>query len=500
MPGVLEKIYNNINSLTTRSKTYDRTSTSKNSRKSTKKSTRKSLDSKKVAATRKIQTFMKKYRPKIRARFLNHICSDSGVCITFGKEIETIKKHFNGFNKFDYVSKIKRIGKESENGFVNEITYENAGYKSYAILKSAMEPDSDNLYFEYLVGNYVNKLNLQFPCFLETYGCFLYSNEAQWKNMINPPANVDLKKILKPFPEPTYAMSCKKSKHISLLIQHINGADSLDDMTKTSSFNDNELLYSLFQIYMALSCVADTFTHFDLHTGNVLVYAPVSNKYIEYHYHTKDGEEIAFKSKYMTKIIDYGRSFFEDNSQEKNGSSKNIVDNVCKSNDCAEILYNKETRKYDKHYCGVLSGYSWMNKPSDMKESYYISSSIRNMSHDLRTLYILKQRFTRYKKLLQQDSLRNLLHKVNYCQELYQDDDCFGTIENTDSGLPGKINNVIDAHDALLELVKDPYFVHENEDNYIRYEKLGDLHVYYDGSPMEFVEYVANKKTDDVSP
>lgn len=134
------------------------------------------------------------------------------------------------------------------------------------------------------------------------------------------------KKIMHPFPENGFGTSCKDSKHIALLIQHINSAHSLHDMTNYSRFNNNELVYTLFQIYMTLSCVAEKYTHFDLHTNNILIYEPVKNKYIEYHYHTKDGE-VSFKSKYITKIIDYGRCFFRDN-HTKTGSSKNNGENM----------------------------------------------------------------------------------------------------------------------------------------------------------------------------
>jgi hypothetical protein len=422
------------------------------------------------------------------------------VCITFGKEIDTIKDHFNGFTKFNYVSKIKRIGKESTNGFINEITYEHRGYKSHAILKSAMEKDADNLYFEYLVGKYINKLNRRFPCFLETYGCFVYNSEDEWRSMMTPNTNMDLKKIMSPFPENGFGTSCKKSKHIALLIQHINSARSLHDMTNFSRFNDHELLYALFQIYMTLSCLADKYTHFDLHTDNILVYEPVKNKYIEYHYHTKDGE-VSFKSKYITKIIDYGRCFFKDN-HTKTGSSKTIMKNICESKDCQERIFDKDTRTYEMYDCGNSSGYTWMNMPyNHLASSYYISSSVRNMSHDLRALYLLQSKFKKYKKSLHRESLMDVLNKVNYCQKLYDPDDCFGTIENTKSGLPKKINNVIDAHDALLELVKDQIFIHENEENYSYYEKLGDLHVHYDGRPMLFESSASfSKNIGDLSP
>lgn len=492
----LQSIMNNISFITTRKKTYYNSNDSK-----TKKSRTSSKSSKQRAATKKIQTFMKTFRHKIRARFLNHICSDSGVCITFGKEIDTIKKHFNGFVDFDYVSKIKRLGEPSENGFINEITYEHKGYRSHAILKSMMREDSDNLYYEYLVGmHYVNKLNLVYPCFLETYGCYIYKNDSAWQTMMSN-RNTNLKKSLEYFPEKNpFNTSCKESQYISILIQHIDGAKGLRSMLSYRDFNNNDLVYILFQVYMALSCVADTFTHFDLHTDNILVYQPSAGKYIEYHYH--DGnKEYTFKSKYIAKIIDYGRSHFKNDDKDKyTGSSKIIMDNVCRSKDC--IIKNK----HEIFDCGNLQGYAWMNKPADndeLKNSYYISSSIRNMSHDLRTMYILKGFFNKRENRgkLELDSLKEILDKVQYCKSLHSGDDCYGTIENTKSGLPNKINNVKDAHNALLGLVKDPNYITENNDEYNNLYKLGDLHVYYDGRPMEFIELKPSSKgSEDSSP
>jgi hypothetical protein len=316
---------------------------------------------------------------------------------------------------------------------------------------------------------------------------------------------MDLKKIMSPFPDNAFGTSCKKSKHIALLIQHINNAYSLHDATNSRFFNNNELVYALFQIYMTLSCVANDYTHFDLHTNNILIYEPVQNKYIEYHYHITEDDEVSFKSKYITKIIDYGRCFFEDNLTDTTGSSKNIMEKICESKDCEETVKNKDTKKTETYDCGILSGYEWMNMPYNKnhhKSSYYISSSLRNMSHDLIALHLLKAKFNEYAKLninlLNQGSLMDLLNKVNYCEPDYIPGDCFGTIENTKSGLPENINNVIDAHDALLKLVKDQTFIDKNQQNYSYYEKLGDLDVYYDGRSMQFKSF--SQESADSSP
>ena len=470
-------------------------SSKKSSKKSIKnsidsKKSKRSKDSKKSASTRKIQTFMKTYRPKIRAKFLNAICSDSGVCITFGNEIKRIKDHFNGFNKFDYVTKIKRIGKPSANGFVNEITYENAGYKAHAILKSSTQEKSDNLYYEYLVGQYINKLNLIYPCFLETYGCFVYKNEDEWKNMMEN-KTTDVKNILKPLPKMAFKESCEKSKYLSILTQHINASKTLKDMIY--EYNDDdyfmniEMVYIFYQIYMALSCVATTFTHYDLHMSNVLVCEPVEGKYIEYHYH-KDHEEITFKSNYIVKIIDYGRSFFKDNDTET-GSSQNIMKNICKTEECT-IQKPNDKNELKTYNCGVLQGYTWI-KERDIKELFernYLYGYVNNISYDLRLMCAGVNKYIYYGIV---NSFSRLLDKVVY-DEKTMDDGCSGTIENKESGLPRNINNIFDAHDELLKLVKDPFFKSQNN-SFKHGSKLGDLHVYYDGRPMKFEPAISSK-------
>ena len=71
-----------------------------------------------------IQQFMKKTTHKRRARFLSAVCSDSGLCYALGKYRAEIYKFFNGFVRFDYVSKpIVAIGEQSANGFVKSIQY-----------------------------------------------------------------------------------------------------------------------------------------------------------------------------------------------------------------------------------------------------------------------------------------------------------------------------------------------------------------------------------------
>ena len=103
----------------------------------------------------------------------NIICSENTTCLAYDDVVDQVKKLFDGFVKFNFARKvIKRIGSPSVNGFVFEIKNQSRGYTAYSVLKSAQEPASDNLMYEYNVGLYVNKINKIYPCFLETYGLF----------------------------------------------------------------------------------------------------------------------------------------------------------------------------------------------------------------------------------------------------------------------------------------------------------------------------------------
>jgi hypothetical protein len=73
---------------------------------------------------------------KKSGKFLQMICSDSGVCLAFGRKSDEITAFFKGFTDFTYaVSPINKIGMPSANGFIKEIEYLKQGYKSHAILK-----------------------------------------------------------------------------------------------------------------------------------------------------------------------------------------------------------------------------------------------------------------------------------------------------------------------------------------------------------------------------
>ena len=195
---------------------------------------------------------------------------------------------------------IKRIGIPSDNGFVNEFAYERNGYVANAILKSSSRTDSDNLLYEYLVGQYINKQCRLYPCFVETYGWFTYNTPELWEIMKknsntikDPMTNYIQLQSPKMTPE-SLNIACTQSKYLALLIQHIKDAKSLESMSSEQIF--------------------------------------VKNQYIDYHYKLSDGTSIRFKCCYIAKIIDYGRSFFVD--KEDRTSSNAIYKKICKTKKC----------------------------------------------------------------------------------------------------------------------------------------------------------------------
>jgi hypothetical protein len=457
---------------------------------------------KKANATRKLKKFMKKHQNKRRAHFLKAICSDADVCMAFGKEASKIKKHFDNFDNFELLSKpAKTIGSVSANGFVKDLTYERDGYVANAILKSSIKTNGDNLLYEGLVGMALNDMCQIFPCFLETYGIYTYKDNLPHEKMKTEKETrpVYLKaglKKLKTVQKSDIKEACKNSILMAVLIQHLNEAttigDKFHDYIDFTDFVSNELLYILYQVYLPLAAMEESFTHYDLHTGNVLLYEPVKGKYIEYHYHLKpdkDGNKklISFKSRYIAKIIDYGRCFFA----AGNGFTDNSEDffkAVC--DECKN--------------CGGDKGFGWLDNryPSMDKHNSYICSSKPNVSHDLRLMYIISK-IAKKTTIFWKDTgaqLLAILDKVKYGvnvvlskekkELLIKDPNAAvysGTQEYGSSGLPSKINNIFDADKELQRLIAEPLSQARNDAFYAKYTKLGDLHVYPDQKPMNYI-------------
>uniref|UniRef100_A0A6C0HZ74 Protein kinase domain-containing protein n=1 Tax=viral metagenome TaxID=1070528 RepID=A0A6C0HZ74_9ZZZZ len=446
---------------------------------------------KKKISTRKISKFFKKninkqsFRKKLKANYLRVICSDSNVCMAFGTERKRILQLFDGFTNFDHVtSPIRKIGANSANGFIKEIKYENNGYISYAVLKSSVRVDSDNLAYEYIVGLFINEQSKKFPCFIDTYGLYYYRDLASWNTAKNSPvmSHDTLRSSLIIEPNSyNYSKMCQQSKSSAILIEHLKNVTSLDDnfikpqlSVNIDNFIESKLLYILYQVYMPLSILADKFTHYDLHMDNILLYKPINGKHIEYNYHFDHGI-INFKSEYIVKLIDYGRSYYKYDEPGKENSI-DIYNKLCKERDCNSGYT----------VCGDDYGLAWLNPQLD-EDSYFISSSMPNQSHDLRLITEIK----RYMALFDDTNIYvkpiyDFINSVQYGVGISVEKR-FGTEPNTTSGLPLHVNNVTDAHRALFDIISNNTEIRDlNNATYLPQNKIGDFHIFSDGSPMIF--------------
>lgn len=416
---------------------------------------------------------------KRRAHFLSAICSDSNVCLAFGRYADEIKKHFDGFASFKHVvAPIRRIGEKSENGFVNQVDYAHRGYTAYALLKSAKTPEADNLLYEYVVGQYINRMNKLYPCFLETYGYYMYTSEAPWLQMQNTPLLQDISVLTKGLRQQKridYNDACRESSKLAILIQYFKDIISLDRCSRDPRFIREELMNALFQLYVPLDQLKNNFTHYDLHLKNVYMYEPVVGKYIEYHYSISSTRAISFKSSYMLKIIDYGRSYFKDDQTGQSAKEiydKELCDYAADCNEPEEITGT----------CGENVGFSWLKKNSqNPSKNFHISAQQKNISHDLLPLTRIKENNAAPQPNYLTPDLQALVAKVIYT-------DYFGTKEKTVSGYPHAIFNVKDAAKFITAYVASKKYQDINNRVYHDSKnKLGDLHIFMDGkTPMRF--------------
>jgi hypothetical protein len=431
-------------------------------------------------ARKTIGRFMKKTGSKRKAEFLKAICSDSGVCIAFGKERKKIFDFFKGFTQFEYLSGIKAIGTVSVNGFVKELEYTHKGYVAHAVLKSSQDEDSDNLMYEYFAGLQINDMATQLPCFVETYGHYEYKTNRDRVIFQREKSGLkDLSKMLT-MHNPTeikYSRSCENSINQCILIQHIKGAQSIGDKVYKGvpdhDFVMNDLLYVLYQVYICLAWKRNVFTHYDLHPDNVILYKPVDGKYIQFHYHLSDTVALSFKSQYITKMIDYGKSFVNNFSGSAN--SETYHTELCNTNEC----------NVDPEECGDESGYGWLHYDSLTADNYYISSRLNNRSHDLRLLKDLWPNLPWHDEPLVSNVrirtvLKNILGRAHY-QHKYGTPPVVGKQD-----ISGKIEDIVDAEFHIRHAMTGNEQRQANDDYYSGMSKLGDMHI-YGNKPMNFI-------------
>lgn len=189
----------------------------------------------------------------------------------------------------NYIKNLKQIGAESAEGYAMLADLKNA--KDFFIIKTARNPQTDLLLHELIVGLFgANKMRKYIPNFMYTFGGFKCSppliNPANKKvvtwclNNENPVNYVVLENITNAVPFGNYIKSCTVPQFLNIFMQ---------------------TMYAL-----KLGVKICDFTHYDLHTDNILV-RTVSSTPFQVAYPTENGEEYITTDK-IGVIIDYGFS------------------------------------------------------------------------------------------------------------------------------------------------------------------------------------------------
>lgn len=398
-------------------------------------------------------------------KYLEKVCtkSDKGFCFLFGEQNDKVNAYFENFNKKYKIN--EKVISRGANGEVTEHIYERDGFKKSVIEKKPLIEDEeypDNLWYESFVGSYLNKQCRYYPCFMETYKFIIGNDQELIINSKN-------KSVFSQLKHPNFFCNeiIKKS---SLMIEYLHEPITLHNWINTNcivgkkkeaetkhAFNV-ELPRILYQIYSVLDSLKKKFTHYDLHTSNVLLYKIPNDGHITMRYHVKD-KIIQFNTNYIAKIIDYGRCYIP--------NSEKIYKQLCKYKECK--IKMRDT-------CGDHWGFNMFDDEAN-EDNFYISSRLLNQSHDLRLINIIKYTpgKVRTGEPINTD-FRIILNNIVYEGE-------YGTPENlTNDG--EHITNVNLLHLKLIEFFKkyETYYKKIDLESYNANNLVGTLDIYLDRS------------------
>lgn len=335
-------------------------------------------------AKRRIGTFFKTHRAKITSVYLARVCTDANECLAFARDEQQRIRSFFEFEHFTYaVGPVKMVNTQSAQGQIGIIRYSRNAYTALSLLKIMKKNSSDNLYYEFVVGSFVNKyLVPAFPCFTETYGLFLLGAKTTQALRRHTPTHLGqltpahLAAPNTPLSTLTTSAdllknACAAGATLGIVTQYFDHAQTLEVAARNHPGGcAADALGILFQIYGPLGSIYDHFTHYDLHAGNVLLIPVPDGKYVHMHYRLAPGHEVSFKTRVVVKIIDQGRCFFR--SPESGESSKTLSDLVCRSGACAGI-------------CGKESGFTL--NPANPGRPVQVTPWKRNQAIDLLCAY-----------------------------------------------------------------------------------------------------------------
>jgi len=384
-------------------------------------------------------------------------------------------------------SPIKRIGTASANGFINKLTFSN-NYDNRQLLiamKTSRTQDADNNYYEFTVGRCINKIKRCFPNFVYTFD-FMNVNPNfkpkimnDYNNVADFKANVSVKKINEGYESQANNIEagCVNNKNSSIWLQWIPNSMSLQQVLGSQAFLTNkntEAFNILFQIYATLSGLKDIYTHYDLHTDNVAFVPVPEGKTILIVYHI-NGKQYDINTHFIPVILDYGRSHIDCKKFGSTIDSKHFANVGCSITKCRYLSHPS--------MCKTNSGLYFDrddkgNYSSPLKQ-YFIIPANKNISHDLRYLYLFMRSTSQYQDAKAPVNIYGSFSKVDekswfsgqvptYSYGVPETGDAFG------SALFKKVKNVHDAIEWLISLHSKIYL----NNPIVNAPKFGRMNIY----------------------
>jgi len=191
-----------------------------------------------------------------------------------------------------FIHNLKRIGKKSVYGYALSASFKNAD--DFFILKSPQDyHDNLVIYQELAVGLYgTNALREFIPNFVYVYGGFdcsspfiIGDNVINWCNLN------------------------EKENFQYVMYENVKDSVTFNDFIRNGC-SENDFLNNYLQILLALNLAYDkiNFTHYDLHSDNILIRKLPSKRSIKYNLNNRD---VYVNGSTVATIIDYGMSRFE---------------------------------------------------------------------------------------------------------------------------------------------------------------------------------------------
>ena len=354
---------------------------------------------------------------KTRAYKMKFACHHLSVCKNEAKQDAAF------FENYDLKYKKKeKVLKSGGSGTAVQLSFEKKAsqgtFKGVALMKivnSEKGKKADNLYHEAVVGFRVNEIAERFPCFIRTFGLY---REGKTGHKVN---GKHFEPVLQ---TPSLDEMCATAGHQALMIEYVKGK-SIKQYYKTEPFRPN-LYPVLFQLYFALKMLGSTYTHYDLHTSNVMLSHPKAGHCVRFEY-TMPGQTIplVFFSVYVAKIIDYGRNY--------EASVNPMMQTLGQKTETGYVHPHCNDKRcgHEGNKCGFIN----------FKNPKHLGLGFRrpNVSHDLRLL----------------NYVQRVLGSKWQGPKVQFNKDTFSTEEIAFQGLPKSINNVEDAGNYLATVVQE---------------------------------------------